>query len=335
MPVIDRGDDYFQAGLYTGNGSTQTITGLRFQPDFVWIKGRSASSSHRLIDAVRGSNKVLFSNTTDSEFTDNTQITSFNSDGFSLGSQNGVNASGETYVYWAWKANGAGVSNTDGTITSTVSANTDSGFSIVTYTGTGANATVGHGLGVAPSMVIIKNRTAGGSWLTYHASIGNTGAVFLNLTNATITSSTYFNNTSPTSTVFSVGDATAGNGSGNSIVAYCFAPVAGYSAFGSYTGNGSADGPFVFTGFRPAYLLIKRTSNTQNWLVFDTARGTYNINTPLLYPNLSNAEDPNTMLDILSNGFKWRTSALGGNDSGDTFIYAAFAESPFAYSLAR
>jgi hypothetical protein len=337
MPVIDRGDDYFQAGTYTGNGSTQTITGLRFQPDFVWIKGRSAASSHRLIDAVRGSNKVLFSNTTDSEFTDNTQITSFNSDGFSLGSQNGVNASGETYVYWAWKANGAGVSNTAGTITSTVSVNTTSGFSIVTYTGTGANATVGHGLGVAPRFILTKCRSNANGWGGYHYALGATNGIFLEETSAAFASSTYWNNTEPTSNVFTLGTNARANESGQTYVAYCFAPVAGYSAFGNFVANGSTDGTFVFTNMRPKFVLLKCSTTAENWVIFDTTRDTYNVVGKLLRPNISDAElDSPPRIDILSNGFKVRAS--GGslpNTSNATYIYACFAENPFKYALAR
>jgi hypothetical protein len=340
MPVIDRGDDYFQAGTYTGNGSTQTITGLRFQPDFVWIKGRSAASSHRLIDAVRGSNKVLFSNTTDSEFTDNTQITSFNSDGFSLGSQNGVNASGETYVYWAWKANGAGVSNTDGTITSTVSANTDSGFSIVTYTGNAtAGATVGHGLGVAPAMIIVKARNSDvRPWTVYHSyntSEPETEYLRLNTTNGTADFDMW-NDTAPTSTVFSLSDYDWTNDNASPFIAYCFAPVAGYSAFGSYTGNGSADGPFQYLGFRPAFVMWKGSSFTSNWRIADSARNPFNEALANLEANLTDAEGATSnTVDFLSNGFKIRGTGNDLNTSSETIIYMAFASSPFKLALAR
>lgn len=337
MPIINRGDDYFQAGTYTGNGSTLTITGLRFQPDFVWIKGRSGATDHALYDAVRGVQKRLESNTTDAEVTSDGGVTAFTSDGFTVGSLAQVNTNGATYVYWAWKANGAGSSNTAGSITSTVSANTTSGFSIVTYVGTNAiGATVGHGLGVAPQMIIIKNRSSAEAWPVYHTSIGATKYLVLNTTAASATATTPWNNTAPTSTVFTIANWNALNENGSNHVAYCFAPVAGYSAFGSYTGNGSADGVFVYTGFRPRYLLIKETGNVNSWEVYDTARNEYNVQTQRLFPNDSQAEaTTNPSLDILSNGFKCRAGNTGINRSGGTYIYMALAENPFKYSLAR
>jgi hypothetical protein len=248
-----------------------------------------------------------------------------------------MNKNAETYVAWQWKANGAGSSNTAGSITSTVSANTTSGFSIVTYTGTGANATVGHGLGVAPSMIFIKCRNAGANWLVYHISLGNTKGVVLNATQAESTDSTYWNNTSPTSTVFSLGSGGAANGNTNTHVAYCFAPVAGYSAFGSYTGNGSADGPFIYTGFKPNFVMVKQTNTSGNsWWMFDGVRSPTNAVYNRLVANLSDAEYSNSStFDFLSNGFKLRFSDTAWNGSGSTYIYAAFAESPFKYSLAR
>lgn len=333
-------DNYFGISLYTGTGSQQSITGLEFQPDFFWSKGRSAANAHVLINAVNGPTKFLSSNNTDAEVTTtNGTLVSFNSNGVTLQADtNGyANFSGRTYVAWQWKANGAGGSNTAGTITSTVSANTTSGFSIVTYTGTGANATVGHGLGVAPSMVIVKNRTDGTrDWLVYHASVGNTAAVFLNLTNASTTNSAYWNNTSPTSSVFSLGNSSAGNGSTNNLVAYCFAPVAGYSAFGSYTGNGSTDGPFVYTGFRPEFVMVKRTDVADEWYINDAVRNPSNVAGLTLRPNTSAAEaNYAPTIDMLSNGFKVRQSGAGYNASGGTYIYACFAENPFKYSLAR
>jgi hypothetical protein len=334
MPVIDRGDDYFQAGLYTGNGSTQTITGLRFQPDFVWIKGRSGATDHALYDAVRGVQNQLESNTTTAETAEATGLTAFTSDGFTVGSLAQVNTNAATYVYWAWKANGAGVSNTDGTITSTVSVSTTSGFSIVTWVATNAAATIGHGLGVAPSMIIVKDRSNVVNWTVYHALLGNTGGLVLNGTNAFSTNINWWNNTSPTSSVFSVG-AFSNYLTGNH-VAYCFAPVAGYSAFGSYTGNGSADGPFVFTGFRPAFVMYKRTDTTGDWAILDTSRDPYNVEQTRLFANLSNADTGGvTSLDGLSNGFKMRDSAGSANASGATYIYMAFSEVAFNYALGR
>ncbi len=345
--LTNQGDDYFNAVLWTGDGtSTRSITGVGFQPDWVWIKSRNNAITHRLSDAVRGANKVLYSNLTNAEDTNdnNGYTSSFDSDGFTLtaGStnSNATNASTYTYVAWNWKAsNAAGVTNTSGTITSTVSANTTSGFSIVTYTGVGnAGDTVGHGLGVAPSMIFIKWRTGGTTqdWIVYHASIGATKFLELNTTDAEATSSTRFNDTTPSSTVFTLGTNSTVNASTYTYVAYCFAAVAGYSAFGSYTGNGSADGPFVYTGFRPKFVLHKCSSLAgDGWLLYDTVRQTYNVVGAYLQPNLSNAEGNTTVLDILSNGFKLRSTFSSTNSNGATYIYAAFAESPFQFANAR
>ncbi len=328
---------YFDVSLWTGNGSSQSITNSgAFQPDFVWIKNRTTTYSHNLVDAVRGSSKYLESNTTSAEGTDTGVVSAFNSNGFSVGSSPSVNNSTNAIVGWQWKANGAGGSNTAGTITSTVSANTTSGFSIVTYTGTGSNATVGHGIGTAPQMVICKNRSLSSEWYVYHASLGTNKAIFLEQTAAASTSNLWWNNTAPTSTVFSLGDQTGNNGSGNSIVAYCFAPVAGYSAFGSYTGNASADGPFIYTGFRPEFVMIKCSSTTGDWVMQDVARSPYNVSTNYLVANATTAEQTGQLLDFVSNGFKIRVAVSGAmNSSGATYIFMAFAENPFKYALAR
>jgi hypothetical protein len=336
---------YFNPVLYTGNGtSTQTITGVGFQPDWVWTKSRSNTSNHSLVDSVRGGTKVLISELTDSEYT-GTWINSFNSDGYVLGSNStNSNASGYTYVAWNWKANGSGSTNTAGSITSTVSANTTSGFSVVTYTGTGSNATVGHGLGSVPKMMIVKGRSTAYNWRVYHVSTGNDGCLFLNTTAAYSSNSAIWNTTTPTSTVFSIGTDVGVNESASTNVAYVFAEVAGYSKFGSYTGNGSGDGPFIYCGFRPAYVMIKCSSasgTSSNWIVQDTTRDTYNAMPDILIPNLSNAEltdataSTGYLIDCLSNGFKIRTNNSNWNANGSTYIFMAFATSPFKYSLAR
>jgi hypothetical protein len=334
--LTNQGDDYFAPVLYTGTGSTQTVS-TGFDTNFTWIKNRNSTNSHLLADIVRGNNKVLLSNDTAAEITDS-NYTAFVSGGFSVsGNGNEINNSGAPYISWNWKAGGTGVSNTAGTITSTVSANTTAGFSIVTYTGNNTTgATIGHGLGVAPSMIIIKDRLQGTgyNWNVYHASIGNTQRVFLDATSAAIAG--VWNNTSPTSTVFTLTNNVAVNGTDN-YVAYCFAAVPGYSAFGSYTGNGSTDGPFVYLGFRPRYILFKQTNTTQDWIVVDTARSPYNEASQWLYPNLSYFEESGAgrYWDALSNGFKIRNSGTGLNTNGGTYIYAAFAESPFQFSNAR
>jgi hypothetical protein len=324
--------------LYTGTGATNSITGVGFQPDWVWIKARSAAYSHRLADSVRGAGKELFSNEDVAEATNsaNGYVSSFNSDGFSLTSGVGVNGSGTTFVAWNWKANGAGSTNTAGSITSTVSANTTSGFSVITWTGTGTAATIGHGLGVAPSFLIVKKRNAVRSWINYHQSLGNTQFLELNNTNPANTASSVWNNTTPSSTVISVGTNSSVNAASDTYVCYAFAPVAGYSAFGSYTGNGSADGPFVFTGFRPAFFLVKKSdSGSESWVIVDNSRNTSNVMNNLLLPNTSGAEVAATYIDALSNGFKCRESFSSMNASGGTYIYMAFAQNPFKYSLAR
>jgi hypothetical protein len=336
-------NDYFDINLWTGTGATNTITNSgSMQPDFVWIKSRSTANSHRLFDAVRGATKTLSSNDTAAEATESDSLTSFNSNGFTLGadtSGGGVNVSTRSYVGWQWNAGGSNATNTSGTITSTVRANTTSGFSVVGYTGTGVNATVGHGLGVAPSMVIVKCRNNAGQWWpVWHTSL-TSGAYILALqrTDAQGSYPNIFNSTIPTSSVFSVGTSGDSNGSTFTYVAYCFAPVAGYSAFGSYTGNGSADGAFIYTGFRPRFILFKESSASGNdWYIFDSVRSTYNVATNRLFPNSSAAEATNfNTLDILSNGWKLRDSNSAWNGSGSTYIYAAFAENPFKYSLAR
>jgi len=339
-------NEYFDATLYTGNGSTQTITNSgSMQPDFVWIKNRGAAHSHQLYDVVRGvgSGKSLKTNNTDQEGTFDSlygYVSALNSNGFSVAKGSDVayfvNDNNVAYVGWQWRAsNTTAVTNTAGSITSTVSASTTAGFSIVTYTGTGSNATVGHGLGVAPSMFIVKRRNAGtNNWLVYHQSIGGTGALYLNTTEATQTFSDIWNNTAPTSTVFSIGTTNNANQSTGTYVAYCFAQVAGYSAFGSYTGNGSSDGIFIFTGFRPRYILIKSTG-VQDWIVWDTARDTYNASQNFLLPNKSDSESGGIPIDFVSNGIKIRTANGTLNSSGVTYIYMAFAETPLKFSNAR
>jgi len=247
----------------------------------------------------------------------------------------GCVGNGSTYVAWNWKANGSGSSNTAGSITSTVSANTTSGFSVVTYTGTGANATVGHGIGIAPSMVIVKQRNTVRDWIVYNSNIGATKFLVLDTTDPAQTATTFWNSTAPTSTVFSIGTDGAVNTSGGTYVAYVFSEVAGFSKIGSYIGNGSADGVFVYTGFRPRYILIKNSSRFVAWIIWDTARSPSNVSNLVLQANLSDAEVTAVNIDILSNGFKCRTTDNAANASGETMIYAAFAESPFKYSLAR
>ena len=447
-------DDHFNTVLYSGNGGTQSITGVGFQPDWVWIKERSSTSSHALYDSSRGALKQLESDGTGAESTASSMLTSFDSDGFSVGSSGAINQSSQTYVGWNWKANGttpsktykvvvvsdsgnkyrfrnsadsatfaqsavtldlqelgtyvfdwsdstaqghpirfsttsdgthgggseyttgvvkddsaytttitvassaptlyyycqnhsgmggqvntnttSGSTNFDGSILSVEQRNTTAGFSIVLYTGTGANVTIGHGASTAPQWIIIKRRDSAQNWVVYHEDVGNQRQTYLNLGDAQSgTNSVYFNNTSPTSTVFSLGSDSYANASSGTYVAYCFGEIEGYSKFGSYTGNGNNDGTFVYTGFRPAWVMVKKTSGSESWQLVDNVRDTENVVDKLIYPNSNSEEITTTLVDFVSNGFKNRASGGNMNDNGETYIYMAFAEQPFKYALGR
>ena len=346
-PAVAKPNTVFDTVLYTADvngGKTISMPG-GFSPDLVWIKNRDNVERHYLIDKVRGNSTFLNSNTTDNEtgaasILVGTTMTLDNSS-YTITDSNWANGElyfqNRTYVSWCWDAGSSTVTNTQGSITSTVRANASAGFSVVTYTGNGtAGATIGHGLGTTPSLIITKSRNNSSNWAVQHASLGGTTVLWLNLTNAQFANSSYWNNTNPTSTVFTVGNTNEVNISTWTYVAYCFAPVSGLSAFGSYVGNGSAsDGPFVYTGHRSRFVLIKRTDAADNWVILDTARNTYNSLGEYLLPNTADGGASTTLLDINSNGFKLRFSGTTLNASGGTYIYAAFAESPFAYSRAR
>ena len=337
--TIDNPELYFQTKLFTGTGSSNSVTldgSENMRPDWVWIKNRdSGSLGSQLHDVIRGTTKRLFSNSTDAEETDANGLTAFNSNGFTLGSNVGVNQSSSNMVAWNWSAGGSASSNSDGSITSSVSVNQTAGFSVVSYTGGGANATVGHGLGVAPKVVLIKQRTdAGYNWVFGSDALTSWAYILkLNLTDAEATGSgpqSCFNSTAPTSTVFSIGTSHATSGSGDSLIAYCFAEKQGYSKFGKYTGNGNADGPFVYTGFRPAWVLVRNaTESSMQWVIHDNKRNTFNVTDKELRPDSSDAEVTQTRFDFVSNGFKVRNSSSYVNRSGETIIYLAFAEAPF------
>lgn len=330
--------DYFNTVLYTGNGGSQSITGVGFQPDWIWLKRRDGSASHRLVDSVRGTQKRLSSDSTNAQSTETGLVTSFDSDGFALNSSDvAFNGSSNTYVSWNWLASGSTASNGNGSITSTVSANTTAGFSIVSYTGTGSNATIGHGLGAIPKMYIARNITDAEQWTTYHVGLDASAPedyhVRLNTTDARVDEASVWNDTAPTSSVFSVGDSGAPNGNGDSHIAYCFAEVKGFSKFESYTGNGNSNGPFIYTGFRPAWVLVKRTNSAgNNWQLHDIERTQYTqpINHRIA-PNVSLAEQTGDTLgfDFLSNGFRPNNTNSDYNNDGSTYIYMAFAEHPF------
>lgn len=325
-PSIKKPSSYMDVKLYTGTAGTLTVTGLGFSPDLVWIKGRNAATTHVIQDTVRGATAYLSSNSTAAENTNtaNDWFRAFTSDGFTVAATTSGgtptsewNNNGSTYVAWCWDESAT------------------PGFDIVTYTGTGSATTVAHTLGVAPSMIIVKRRTGAiGEWWVYHSVLGATKGLALNSTSAEQTSSLLWNNTAPTSSVFSLGTGSDVNASSGTYVAYLWSEVAGFSKLGSYTGNGSSDGPFVYCGFKPRWILIKRTDSTSNWGLIDTSRDTYNAAVKFLNPDLASAEGVGFDIDILSNGFKQRTAG-GYNGSGATYIYAAFAESPFKYSLAR
>jgi len=333
-------DENFNTVLWTGTSLARSITGVGFQPDFLWTKSRSTAESHRLHDAVRGGNgSVLYelnSNETSAEGTD-TLVSSLDADGFSIAAGgNTPNVSGRTYVGWNWKANGSGVSNTDGDITSTVSANQDAGFSIITYTGNGTSgATIGHGLNAVPKTIWVKDRSDTNAFTNYFESLGTGSELYFGY-NQYATSSNFWI-TSPTTSVFSASSSEYVNASAHTYVAYAFAEVEGFSSIGSYTGNGSADGPFIYTGFRPAFFLIKSTNLAGSWQLWDAARDSYNVMDNKLFPDISNAEqiDPAYYIDFVSNGIKLRSNASMSNQSGINFIYIAFAENPFKYANAR
>ena len=335
-------DDNFNTVLYTGDGtSSNAITGVGFQPDWVWIKQRTDATSNQLLDVVRGVTKGLRSDLTDAEYTNTNTLTSFDSDGFTVGTANAVNGSSDSLVAWNWKAGGTAVSNTSGSITSSVSANQDAGFSIVTWTGTGANGTIGHGLSSAPELIICKRRDNGAgatSWKTGSEYLsGWNYRLILDGNSAESVEADVFNSTSPTSSVFSIGSDVSVNGSSGSQLAYCFHSVDGFSKVGTYTGNGSTNGTFVYTGFRPAWIMLKEYDGTASWYIFDTARDPENDGTSTnLQANSNTNEGSSTPgFDILSNGFKLRLTSGAINGSGDNYIYLAFAEAPFKYANAR
>ena len=337
--TINKSTDYFNTKLYAGNNTGQSITGVGFQPDLVWIKSRTASERHVLTDAARGVYKELRSNETaaESDRTSYGGLSAFGADGFTVGGDDGYNNGSNNYASWNWKAGGGqGSANTDGTINSTyTSANTTAGFSIVKYNGSGTAGTVGHGLGAVPKMIIIKEisgNASGGnqSWSVYHQGTGNDHITVLNGTNAKI-DDVDFNDTTPTSSVFSVGVQNRTNSSnGNGVyIAYCFAEKTGYSKFGSYSGNNNADGTFVYTGFKPAFVIIKEASASRSWVMMDNKRNTFNVVNNRLFPDAADAQNTSVdALDFLSNGFKIRSTNSSVNNNGtNNYIYMAFGQS--------
>ena len=346
--TIDDPSAYFQTALYSGNGSTQSITNdgnSDLQPDWLWFKSRNSTQVHQLFDTTRGIAKALRSNDTDAENTDdpNDRLTAINSDGFSLGDDGNPNNGSNTYVCWQWKANGGTTSsNNDGSYTSTIQANTTAGFSIVKYGDASSfsastPATVGHGLGKAPKWIVIKNLDGTRDWGVHHVSNGAGKIIYLDLTNAVASSTGFDNGTLPTSSVFTVNTLNVANGNNLEYIAYCFAEIQGYSKFGSYTGTANANGPFVYTGFKPAWVLIRNTEDGEGWMLHDTtvddATATGNPVERRFQVNENQAEVGTTnAFDFVSNGFKVRTDTTSHNGSGHNIIYMAFAEHPFVSS---
>ena len=341
--TIDDPTAYFQTKLYTGTRANLNVTfdgNSDMSPNLVWVKDRTNTNNQIMFDSVRGINKAILPNAANAETTYTDSVTAFNSDGFTLGDddEGQCNVDGNACASWNWKAGTSFTNDASstgiGSIDSAGSFNNDSGFSIVSYTGTGSNGTIKHGLNTAPSMIIFKNRSSVKGWSVYHKSIGATKFLFLNETSAEQTYTPMFNNTEPTSSVFSVGTDLATNVSGNNYIAYCFAEKQGYSKFGSYTGNGSTDGPFVYTGFKPAFVITKRTDSTGSWGLNDNKRPNYNPENLYLVPNDAQAEasDGSWTMDLLSNGWKARYNNGNFNASGGSYIYMAFAENPFVTS---
>jgi hypothetical protein len=333
--TINKSTDYFNTKLYTGNGSTQSITGVGFQPDWVWFKTRSATS-HMLQDAVRGTTKFLETNTTTGDQTSSDGISSFNSDGYAIGGNGRLNSNGTSMVSWNWKAgNSSGSANTDGAVSSTVSVNTTAGFSIVSYAGSLSSAgstTVGHGLGAVPQLIIAKSRTAGENWAVYHKDLTANYLLQLNTTSAQINTTSEGSFSAPTSSVFTTNYRGEWNNTGQNYIAYCFAEKKGFSKFGSYTGNGNANGTFIYTGFKPAFVMVKNASSTNHWIVLDNKREGYNPQKYALFPNQTNAETGDYLIDFTSSGFKVRTATGALSENGETLIYMAFAEAPLVGS---
>ena len=336
--TVNKSSLHFNTKLHTGNGAEQAITGVGFQPDWTWIKKRNGTAVHYLFDAVRGATYFVNSDQTYANQDNAQSLKSFDSDGFTLGTMAGANNNSDTFVSWNWKANGQGSSNTDGSINTTyTSVNTTSGFSISTYSGTGSAATIGHGLGAVPQVMIVKNTYQAENWIVYHHKSNATPEdkyLHLNTVDAVGDSAGMWNDTAPTSSVFSVGTSTSVNQGGGTFVAYCFSEKTGFSKFGSYEGNASTDGSFVYTGFKPAWVMMKGidSGGSDNWNLCDNKRVGYNAANWRLYPNANAGENSTSLVDLLSNGFKLRVSSTDVNADAKTYIYMAFAEAPLVGS---
>ena len=336
--AVDKSTDHFSPTLYVGNGGTLTVTGVPFEPDMTWLKNRSVGGDNEIYDKLRGATYRIYPNTTGAQDSLAQGLQAWTSDGFRVGNNNAINGNGNNHVSWNWKANGQGSSNTDGSINTTyTSANTTSGCAIITYTGTGANATIGHGLGVTPNVMLAKRSNASGQWDMYHSGLSNpkSGSIVLNDTAAFTGDTSIWNNLDPTSSLVNIGTSSTTNTSGGTYVMYCFAEKTGFSKFGSYTGTGNVDGTFCYTGFKPAWVMIKCSSAAYDeWFIWDSKRLGYNGANNNIYADTNDAESTAAAsgFDILSNGFKLRTTDTALNGSGRTYIYMAFAEAPLVGS---
>jgi len=344
--TIDNPELFFQTVLFSGNAGTNAITldgSENMQPDWVWLKKRNGTANHHLVNSVSGAGRYLYANLTNAEGGDgadgggNDLLASFNSDGFTLDAGADSNASGATGVAWCWKAGGSASSNSDGSVTTSVSANTTAGFSIVSYTGTGSVGTFGHGLGAKPNLMIQKKRSGSAAWTVYHDKVASdpaTDYLYLNSTAAVGDYADHFNDTEPTSSVFTLGTDTSINGGSATNIMFCFTEKQGYSKFGTYKGNGNSDGPFVYLSFKPAWIMIKRTDSTANWHIQDNKRNTFNTVDTSLFSDTNDTDTASSSYntDFLSNGFKLRGTTTARNGDGNTYIYWAFAESPFTNS---
>jgi len=329
--TIPKGSLYMNTKLYTGDSaSSRTIAGIGFEPSLTWNKPRTTANDHQWVDAVRGGGKVISSNLADAEYTAGNTILSFNSDGFTCGDGASVNANGVNYASWNWKANGAGSANTDGDIASTVSVNSTAGFSIVSYTGNGTGSqSVGHGLGLVPKIMFVKNLNSAQVWRVYVLSLGSDKGMILNTTATAGVDSSLWQSSTASSSIFYLGSSSSTNGNGNSMIAYIFSDIKGFSKMGSYTGNDNADGTFVYLGFKPAFVMIKRTNSANDWIMLDNKRNSFNVVDDRLVANDSAAEATTNLLDFVSNGMKMRATYGGVNGASDNYIYMAFAENPF------
>jgi hypothetical protein len=339
--AITKPSDNFRTKLYTGNGSARSITfdeSGNMQPDLMWIKSRGHAASWLCNDVLRGATYRLKLDMNSAQSNETQMITSFDTNGFSLGTSTTANQNTTDFASYSWKGAGSGSSNSDGSLTSTVSANTTAGCSIVQYAGSSSASTIGHGLGVAPDMIIVKTYSSGYEWAVYHSSLGEGQNLYLDTDGGSSATTTFWNNTAPTNSVFSAGgNVIYTNYAGQNYIAYCFAEKKGYSKFGKYTGNGNANGPFIYTGFKPAWVLTKATSRTGRWRVWDVKRSTFNVADKRLDPSSSDTESTGSTeaIDITSNGFKIRTLEAQFNGSGETNIYMAFAENPLVANVGQ